>query len=124
MIKSLQSLLARLKKPSGMNLRGSFRTPEEADADVRRALAEHGDDGASPRHTLFYFYGGDQGALRKAALAAGYSVRPTAQDDGSVLETTMSVDKESLSPVEIQMRAWAESCGAEYDGWECAVVSN
>ena len=33
---------------------------EEKDAMVRAALAEQGDSGITPRHTLFYFYGEDR----------------------------------------------------------------
>ena len=52
------------------------------DAEVRRLLAERGDSGETPRHTLFYFYNGDVERLRKAAIRAGYQVHPTVAKPG------------------------------------------
>jgi regulator of ribonuclease activity B len=92
------------------------------DAEVRRVLAEHGDDGQIPRHTLFYFYGGRIDELHNAAVGAGYKVSPTAAQDGLVLETTISVDAESFEAQSQRMQAWADEFGSAYDGWECAVV--
>ena len=43
---------------------------------VRAALAEQGDSGITPRHTLFYFYGdGDHGDLNEVARRAGFLTR-------------------------------------------------
>jgi hypothetical protein len=95
--------------------------PREGDAAIRAALAQHGDDGSKPRHTLFYFYDGDQDGLREAASAKGFSVTPVKSGSGSVLEATISVDEASFEPINQQMSAWAEQFGAEYDGWETAV---
>jgi len=92
------------------------------DAEVRRVLAERGDDGQVPRHTLFYFYGGRIDELRKAAVAAGYKVRPTAAQDGVVLETLIPVDAKSFEAHAQRMEAWSEEFDSEYDGWECKLV--
>jgi len=94
----------------------------ERDAGVRRALAEHGDTGETPRHTLFYLYGGNLEGLRRSATAAGYSARPTAGQDGVVLEITTAVDEQSFAKHARQMQAWADELGCDYDGWECKVV--
>jgi regulator of RNase E activity RraB len=92
------------------------------DAAVRRVLAERGDDGQVPRHTLFYFYGGRIEELRNAAVRAGYKVSPTAAQDGLVLETTIAVDAESFEAQSQQMQAWADEFDSDYDGWECKMV--
>jgi len=95
---------------------------------VRAALAEQGDSGITPRHTLFYFYGpeggdgGDHGDLNEVARRAGFLTR--GQDDMTVLETTIAVDEASFSPVSAMMQSWAAAFQLDYDGWECAVVTN
>jgi len=97
---------------------------EEKDAIVRAALAEQGDSGITPRHTLFYFYGEEEahGDLCEVARRAGFLTR--GQGDMTVLETTMPVDEASFSPVSAMMQTWAAAFQLDYDGWECAVVTN
>jgi len=55
----------------------SDASQDEKDAMVRAALAEHGDSGRMPRHTLFYFYGDDHGLgdLNEVARRAGFFTR-------------------------------------------------
>jgi hypothetical protein len=96
---------------------------EERDAMVRASLAAHGDSGITPRHTLFYFYGeGDHDDLNEVARRAGFLTR--GQDDATILETTMAVDEASFAPVSAMMQSWAAAFQLDYDGWECAVVTN
>jgi|SRR5215216_5913335 len=94
----------------------------ERDAAVRAALAERCDDGSVPRHTLFYFYGGDFSGLGAAARTEGYEVKRTAAGDGVVLETTTAVDDATFEGLSKQMEAWADQFGCDYDGWECQLV--
>lgn len=94
------------------------------DNAVRESLAERGDDGRTPRHTLFYLYGGDLEGMAEAAGAAGYKVGPTVNNDGLVLETTTAVDRASFEPHQRRMIEWVSRFGTEYDGWECAIVMN
>ena len=90
---------------------------------VRAALAEHGDSGRTPRHTIFYFYGeGDHGDLNEVARRAGFLTR--GQDDATILETTIPVDEASFASVSAMMQSWAAAFQLDYDGWECAVVTN
>ncbi len=91
---------------------------------VRSALAGQGDSGITPRHTLFYFYGDDAGLgdLNEVARRAGYITRGDAES--LVLETTMAVDEASFSAVSSMMQSWAAAFQVDYDGWECAVVTN
>jgi len=96
---------------------------EFGDEKVRSALADLGDSGQTPRHTLFYFYHGNLDQLAAAAIRAGYKVGPTINNDGLVLETTIAVDEQSFAPRAQQMRAWADEFGSEYDGWECKLVN-
>jgi Regulator of ribonuclease activity B len=97
-------------------------THPDRDAKIRQVLASHGDDGRKPRHTVFYFYGGDFEGLGREARAAGYQVRPTAKHDGVVLETTTAVDERSFEAHATRMAQWADAFGSEYDGWECQLV--
>jgi hypothetical protein len=108
-------------RDNGLAAVKKVKRPADGDAAIRETLRKHGDDGTAPRHTLFYFYHGDQVALRQAALAKGYAVKPTVAENGSVLETDMPVDAASFEPVRMQMETWAKEFGAEFDGWECAV---
>jgi hypothetical protein len=91
---------------------------------VRAALAEHGDSGVTPRHTLFFFHGDDEGLgeLNEVARRAGYVTSGDAES--LVLETTMAVDAASFAPVSSMMQSWAAAFQLDYDGWECAVVTN
>jgi len=91
---------------------------------VRAALAERADSGVTPRHTLFFFHGDDEGLgeLNEVARRAGYVTSGDAES--LVLETTMAVDAESFAPVSSMMQSWAAAFQLDYDGWECAVVTN
>lgn len=96
---------------------------DEKDAAVRAALATHGDSGVTPRHTIFYFYGeGDHDDLNEVARRAGFVTR--GQDDATILETTIAVDEASFAPISAMMQSWAAAFQLDYDGWECAVVTN
>lgn len=97
---------------------------EERDAAVRASLAAHGDSGVTPRHTLFYFHGDEDahGDLCEVARRAGFLTR--GEGDLTVLETTMPVDEASFAPVSAMMQTWAAAFQLDYDGWECAVVTN
>ena len=96
---------------------------EERDAMIRAALAEHGDTGVTPRHTLFFFHGeGDHDDLNEVARRAGFVT--SGQDETTVLETTMAVDEASFAPVSAMMQSWAAAFQLDYDGWECAVVTH
>jgi len=91
---------------------------------VRAALAQHGDSGVTPRHTLFFFHGDDEalGELNEVARRAGYVTSGDAES--LVLETTMAVDAAAFAPVSSMMQSWAAAFQLDYDGWECAVVTN
>ena len=97
---------------------------EERDAMVRAALAEHGDSGLTPRHTLFYFYGDDHGLgdLNEVARRAGFLTR--GDEESLVLEMTLAVDEASFVSVSAMMQSWAAAFQVDYDGWECAVMAN
>ena len=92
--------------------------------EIRRQWAAHGDTGQTPRHTLFYFYGGDIEGLEKVALSNGFLVQPTDMSPGLILEKTLPVDEQRFDAIDALMNRWAEEFGTEYDGWECAVVTN
>jgi hypothetical protein len=98
------------------------RSEEELDDLIRLELLKEGDDGTTPRPTIFFFYGGNFKNLGFAAKKTGYYVRSTAQADGVILETTTAVDAASFAPHAAQMEKWAKQFGCEYDNWECEVV--
>jgi hypothetical protein len=91
---------------------------------VRAALAPPGDSGFTPRHTLVYVPGDDAGLgdLNEVARRAGYVTRGDAES--LVLETTIAVDEASFAPISSMMQSWAAAFQLDYDGWECAVVTN
>jgi hypothetical protein len=97
---------------------------DERDAMVRAALAEQGDSGVTPRHTLFFFLGDEDahGDLCEVARRAGFIAR--GEGDMTILETTMAVDAASFAPVSAMMQTWAAAFQLDYDGWECAVVTH
>jgi Regulator of ribonuclease activity B len=95
----------------------------DRNAMVRSVLADRGDSGRTPRHTFFFFYGGDFAGLRNAATRAGYKVRLTVQRDGVVLEATIAIDEHSFATHAQRMEAWAEEFDCEYDGWECQLLN-
>lgn len=97
---------------------------EEKDAAVRAALAAKGDSGVTPRHTLFFFLGEEDahGDLCEVARRAGFLTR--GEGEMTILETTMAVDEATFGPVSAMMQTWAAAFQLEYDGWECAVVTN
>ena len=114
---------ARRAKDDAKTLDASDISHDERDAMVRAALAEQGDSGVTPRHTLFYFYGeGDHGDLNEVARRAGFLTR--GGDDMTVLETTMAVDEASFAATSAMMQTWAAAFQLDYDGWECAVVTH
>lgn len=98
-----------------------FQTSQ--DDNVRRAIAEHGDDGTTPRGVEFFFYGGDQPALRAAATEAGFQARRAEGDrTGTILSRKTAVDVETLTELNVLFIAWSSRFQAEYDGWETEVV--
>ena len=99
-------------------------TLSERDEQIRAVLASRGDDGRTPRRTLFYFYGGNLLGLDSAAAAAGYTVQPTAKNDGLVLTSMTAVDQQGFEVHRQRMEAWAKQFGCEYDGWECQVMAH
>ena len=98
------------------------QAPTDKDADVRDALAAHGDSGEEPRETTFWFYGGDLELLAKAARDAGYQAERMLTQDGVILRRVLAVDEQSFDPIDEQMEAWAEAYGCDYDGWETEVA--
>ena len=79
---------------------------------------------AIPLGGFVRFYGDEDahGDLCEVARRAGFLTR--GQGDMTVLETTMPVDEASFSPVSAMMQTWAAAFQLDYDGWECAVVTN
>lgn len=109
----------------------------ETDLKVLEQLASLGDDLSEDRHTLLYFYQKD-GDTRLPQVAfgplidaiAGKNLKTTIRDrDGDhpallIVEGDMSVDPDSVMSLGDWARQWADSCGIEYDGWECAVITD
>jgi hypothetical protein len=94
-----------------------------ADDEIRHQLLEHGDDGRTPRHTMFFFYEGNLQALQEVARANDFSVRRMVDGEGLILEKVLPVDEVNFDPVSAMMDSWAQQFGADFDGWECAVAA-
>ena len=92
------------------------------DDAIRQELLAHGDDGKSPRHTLFYLYDGDIAGLEQAAQSNGFVTRRMTESHGLIIEKSLSVDGLGFAPVSAMIEQWAEEFGADYDGWECELV--
>lgn len=93
------------------------------DDEVRRTLAKSDDDGSAPRNVDFFFYKGDQSALRVAATAAGFTARKSESDpNGSVLSLATPVNEAALNTLNIRFLDWSDRFKAEYDGWETELV--
>lgn len=114
--------MARNLEPTDRK-KGMSTPSKVCDEKVRSTLAGRGDDGRTPRHTSFFFYGDNVDALGAAAIRAGYLVRPAAARDGIVLETMIAVDERSFELHARRMESWAEEFDCEYDGWECRIVN-
>jgi hypothetical protein len=93
------------------------------DGEIRAQLLKHGDDGKSIRNTRFYFYNGDLVRLKALAMSAGFNTKTSVDGDGLILEKQIAVDATSFAPDAAMMARWAVETGAEYDGWECMVVT-
>lgn len=118
----LSSLFGRRRQP----VMGS----PAANDSVRAQLSAHGDDGSNPRHVVHYAYPGktQSDSLRRTMtenlLSRGFQVRDAASGDGFVLEQTCAVSPEEFDRLTAELSAWFAERGWEYDGWECAVVTD
>jgi hypothetical protein len=93
---------------------------------VRKALWEHGDDGALPRHTLHFVYPqGDDAAPAERIVAyfedAGLTIGEGRHEDSVVAEHHREVASRDLDALTAQFSADMAGFGWKYDGWECAV---
>lgn len=96
---------------------------DSQDEQVRHSLAQHGDDGKRPRLVDFFFYGGDQAALRAAAKHQGFQAREVAGDrTGTILSRSTAVNSETLTALNNQFLEWSSRYGVDYDGWEAPVA--
>ena len=82
----------------------------------------HGEDLSDERHTVHYFYDGDVGGLSAALAAEGYDVRPTGTDPGVIAEKHAVTDEQWSTETMKHLCDLANRFGAEYDGWEGAMV--
>src|SRR5262249_47533550 len=94
----------------------------DPNARVRGVMSERGDNGETPRHATFYFYGGDVEGLAAAARRAGYETQPITVRKGIVLHTNTAVDEASFAVHAQRMESWALEFASDYDGWECQLM--
>ena len=83
---------------------------------------ENGEDLSDERHVIHYFYEGDVEGLSKALSEDGFEVRPTATEPGVVAEKHDVTDRAWSESEMKKMCDLANRFGAEYDGWEAAMV--
>ena len=89
---------------------------------VFAALRGAGEDLSDERHVVHYFYDGDVDGLSAALAEAGFEVRPTQTSPGVVAEHHAVTDEAWSTACMKQMCDFANRFGAEYDGWEGAMV--
>ena len=104
----------------------------DRDAAVLRALADNGElRPDADRHTLLYFHPLNDGdpaaadALRTAAALAdrnGWRIAAL-RDDALIIEDEQDVLPETVAARSAWAEALAEELGLDFDGWECAVVT-
>jgi hypothetical protein len=96
---------------------------DSQDEQVRHSLAQHGDDGKKPRIVDFFFYGGDQTALRTAAKRQGFHTRGVeGERTGTILSRSTAVDSKTLTAFNSQFLEWSSRYRVDYDGWEAPVA--
>ena len=93
---------------------------------VRKALADHGDDGTAVRHVLHFLVMGDSANRSRAEMAHalrphGFDIDLTKYDDGLVLEEYREVASADFDSLTQHLRNLAQDHGWHYDGFECAV---
>jgi hypothetical protein len=102
------------------------------DRKVLEQLIEHGDDLTKRRHTILFFYRMDDDTREVEAtfdplIAAGKELGFTVSrqdDEALILEGYKLVDPENLEALSTWAESVAESAGARFDGWECAVEAD
>ena len=116
-----KDLLNRFRKPA----QGG---PASNDA-VRVQLTKLGDDGTAVRHVLHYAYPEDAADLEtrpsliEDLRARGFDVRDAVANDGLVLEHHREVASEEFDALTADLSAWFAARDWDYDGWECAVIT-
>ena len=83
-----------------------------------------GDDCRTPRDVIFYFYGDTVPInMLRRALGTSANVRPTAKNDGLILEEVMPCEIQIITDRTSTFAAYAVLLKIEFDGWEARVVS-
>lgn len=126
-VKPPSGITAAVRTLAASDLEAWRPTPLEfqdaQDERVRSSLAQHGDDGTTPRTVEFFFHGGDRAALRAAAKQQGFQTRKAEGGRaGLVLARRTAVDSKTLTDLNTQFLAWSSLFGVEYDGWETEVI--
>ncbi|MEL6876726.1 MAG: ribonuclease E inhibitor RraB [Pseudomonadota bacterium] len=87
-----------------------------------RLFEENGVNLSDERHTIHYFYDGDFEGLAAALSKLGYTVRPTANNDGVIAEAIEVTNEEWRINTLRALSELANEYGVEYDGWEAAMT--
>ena len=93
---------------------------------VRKALADHGDNGATVRHVLHFLVKGDAATCSRAEMAHelrphGFDIDLTKYGDGLVVEEYREVASADFDSLTQHLSNLAQDHGWHYDGFECAV---
>ncbi len=98
---------------------------------VRSVLRERGDDGIVERHTLHFIYPRDQNASGLTDFVSEYfsgifgvTTKPTDDGSGLILEHFIAVAGVEFDKLTSKMREYSSKLQWDYDGWECALVTN
>jgi len=101
----------------------------EFNLSIKYQINAMGDDGTASRHVVHYCYPEDDitaakpEILQDIALSLGLSVKPAATAGGFVFEHRSEVATSMFDQLTTKLAEQLRDCGYDYDGWECAVVT-
>ncbi|MGN6820704.1 MAG: hypothetical protein ACTHJR_18770 [Sphingomonas sp.] len=87
-----------------------------------KVFEDQGEDFGDTRHVIHFFYGGNFSALSAALDELGYTVRPTADDDGVIAERYEAIGEGWRTSTLLHLCELADSYGVDYDGWEASMT--
>lgn len=93
---------------------------------IRKALADHGDDGTAARHVLHFLVIGDAATCSKVEMAHdlrpfGFEIDLAKYDNGVIAEEVREVASADFNSLTQSLSDIADARGWHYDGFECAV---
>lgn len=97
-----------------------------SNSKIRKALADHSDDGTQVRHIVHYLFKEDAATRSEAEMAAvlrpmGFEIDLSNCKDGIIAEEYREVASRDFDSLTQSLSDFANEQGWKYDGFECAV---